>query len=315
MTAVVMSQSPSAAMHRRLAPMIEIATQRAVTNDMLQWLSQGTPGLGVITGAEGSGKSRLLESTILTLAADEERLIGVIPGDGGKHSDAAFLKRAIAAFGASPTGRTGLELIAEFRAVLAGHDQDPRPAVLLVDDAAFGGSRLEILRSMLTAQPTTDTPAPNHLQVVLFGPEELADRIGRRQQLSSLVGHRGTVPVVPAEDLKRLAQSWHRHTRSNDPRVPALTPEGEQLLAELAEGNPGRMMRMAADAMQEAQRLGGIEIGRQLIQVITAPEGTTTGRRGRQKRTDSNPQAVQQSMPLPGLAPTPAAAENDGGEA
>lgn len=315
MTAVVMSQSPSAAMHRRLVPMIEIAAQRAVTNDVLQWLAQGTPGLGTITGGEGSGKSRLLEATILALAADEERLIGVIPGESGKHSDAAFLKRAIAAFGASASGRTGLELIAEFRAVLADHEQDPRPAVLLVDDAAFGGSRLEILRSMLTAQPTTEASAPTHLQIMLFGPEELADRIGRRQQLSSLVAYRGTVPDVPAEDLQRLVESWHRHTSAHDAHLPIITPEGTRLMAELAGGNPGQMMRLAIEAVREAQRLGGIDIGRQLVQAITALEGASTSGRGRQKRTRHEDIAVQQSMPLPGLAPTPSAAENEGGTA
>lgn len=293
--------------------LLELDSQRQVVSDVLDWLAVGTPGLGVVTGTQGSGKSRLLEQVVLALAEDEDRLIGVIPGDEGKLSDAAFLKQAIGAFGTQPAGRTGIELITEFRHVLIDHQQDASPAVLLIDDAAFGGSRLEILRSMLSSDPVSSPPGPARLQIVLFGPPELADRIARRRQLSTLVGYRGTVPALEATELRRVIQNWHRHSTFRSSALPPLTREGESTIELVAAGNPGRAVDIAANAVQESRRLGGMDIGRILVHAVTRTEAPSVAHRARNNGTKGDiakPALVQQRLMLPGLENAP---DSDGG--
>jgi type II secretory pathway predicted ATPase ExeA len=270
------------------------------------WLDSTAPGLGILAGPEGSGKSRLMERLVLTLAENEDRLIGVIPGNEDKRSDAAFLREAIAAFGGKPTGRTGLELTLELRALLADHRSDPAPPVLLVDDASFAGSRLEILRAILApgteANGGGEQPA---VQIALFGPAGLPDRITRRRQLSGMIQASSTLPPMPNDELRLLVDNWLETARKISPSLPAIPDAAMAIIISTAEGNPGRALDLAHETLREALAIGMATVSATLVQAM-APTAPTTGgqRRGRGARREES-DVVQTHLQLPGLALEP----------
>jgi hypothetical protein len=65
---------------------------------------------------------------------------------------------------------------------------------LLIDNATLTGSQLEILHNVLAAR--TGEPAPA-VQIVLVGPPELPERIGRRRALAGFV--RMVTPFPPLD--------------------------------------------------------------------------------------------------------------------
>ena len=276
------------------------------------WLEGEGPGLGILAGPSGAGKSRLMERLVLDLAENEDRLIGVIPGDEGKRSDAAFLREAIAAFGGKPTGRTGLELTLELRSLLDDHRSDPAPPVLLVDDASFAGSRLEILRAILA--PGSEANGGNGqpaVQIALFGPAGLPDRITRRRQLSGMVQATGTLPPMPADELRLLVDNWLESARKASPSLPAIPEEVMGIIVSAAGGNPGRALDLAHETLREAIAIGLATVSTTLARAL-APIDATSGdrRRGRNARR-SESDAVQTHLVLPGLGLEP----DDQGEA
>ncbi len=288
------------------APFAELPSQMAALSALGDWLEGPVPGLGVLAGPEGGGKSRLMERLVLNLAANEDRLIGVIPGDEGKRSDAAFLREAIAAFGGRPAGRTGLELTLELRALLDDHRADPAPPVLLVDDASFTGSRLEILRAILApgaeANGGGEQPA---VQIALFGPAGLPDRITRRRQLSGMVQATGTLPPMPDDELRLLIDNWLAAARKASAGIPAMPDAAMDIIVSSADGNPGRALDLAYETLREAIVIGMATVSASLVEALS-PATATTGdrRRGRNtRRAESD--VVQTHLVLPGLAPEP----------
>ncbi len=290
----------------RTAPFAELPSQMATLSTLDDWLDNSAPGLGVLAGAAGGGKSRLMERLVLNLAANEDRLIGVIPGDEGKRSDAAFLREAIAAFGGKPAGRTGLELTLELRALLDDHRADPAPPVLLVDDASFAGSRLEILRAILApgteANGGGEQPA---VQIALFGPEGLPERIDRRRQLSGMVQATGTLLPMPDDELRLLINNWLETARKASAGIPAIPDPAMDIIVSSANGNPGQALDLAYEILREAIAIGMATVSTSLVQALS-PETATTGdrRRGRNNR-DVESDVVQTHLALPGLAPEP----------
>jgi type II secretory pathway predicted ATPase ExeA len=286
----------------RTAPFVEVPSQMAALGAISNWLENQDPGLGILAGPEGSGKSRLMEHLVLTLAENEDRLIGVIPGDEGKRSDAAFLREAIAAFGGKPTGRTGLELTLELRSLLNGHRSDPAIPVLLVDDASFAGSRLEILRAILADNGGGEQAA---VQIALFGPAGLPDRITRRRQLSGMVQATSTLPSMPGHELRLLIDNWLATVKKASLSVPTLPEAAMSIIVATAEGTPGRALDLAHETLREALAIGMSTVSATLVQAM-APAAPATGnqRRGRGTR-QAESDVVQTHLQLPGLALEP----------
>ncbi len=62
-------------------PLTRQTTVLAGVRDWLGSTGDGAPGLAVVAGEAGSGKTRLLEQLVLAIA-DDDRLIVVVPDDG-----------------------------------------------------------------------------------------------------------------------------------------------------------------------------------------------------------------------------------------
>jgi type II secretory pathway predicted ATPase ExeA len=238
------------------------------------WLATPDPGqssLAVISGDSGTGKTRLFDRLAATLVDNDDRLLGIVPDDGSRRSDAQLLRSAISALGGAPTGRTGLELTTELRQILAGERRSGLPPVVLVDNAALTGSQLEILRNVLA--PIAQDDAPSRVQIVLFGTPELPDRIARRRSLAGFVRHADRLEPLDLATTETLLQSRLDAVRI-EPAIDAaalLSGAAIEIIWQTAGGNPGTALTLAHAAIREMIATGSERIGAGMAQtVVTA---------------------------------------------
>ena len=279
---------------------VELESQMSVLADIREWLDAPVceePGLAVVAGPNGAGKTRLLGRLVASLA-DADRLIGVVPGNGSRRSDAQLLRESIVAIGGAPGGRTGLELTTELRAMLDEHRDNPLPPVVLIDNAALTGSQLEIVRHILTSG--TPEALQTRVQIVLFGPPELSDRIARRRALADLT--RKTVRLSPLSGSAIASLVTARVESVRDPEAdPLFTPEALRHIGELSQGSPGVALALAHAAVREA-----IATGRGAVDTIVASSAAVAvlAQRGpapRPRTADDDEGAIQTRLSLPGL--------------
>ncbi len=271
----------------RAGAYVALPSQSTVLAGVRAWLALGSDdavGLAVVAGAAGSGKTRLLEQLVLAIA-DDDRLIGVVPGDGARRTDASLLRSAIGSLGGTPGGRTGLELTSELREIVDAHREDLLPPVLLIDNAALTGSQLEILRGVLT-QPER-VAHQTRVQIVLLGPAALPDRIARRRSLAELTRYVATIPPLEVDEARALLNGRIEAVRDplgsrTEQANPFFDERALEALLEASGGMPDALLALAHAAVREA-----IATGRRRVDAVTA-------------------QAVTQVLPAQGEAPSQA---------
>jgi len=274
-------------------PLDRQGTALATVRDWLRSIAADAPGIAVVAGAEGTGKTRLLEQLVLEIA-DDDRLIGVVPGDGARRTDVHLLRAAIGALGGTPAGRTGLELTNEVRTLLDAHGTDPLAPVLLIDDAELTGSQLEILRGVLTQ------PAPGagstRVQIVLFGPPALPDRIARRRSLADLVRHVAAIPPLDGAEASALLEGRVATMRDREPADPFFDGGAVTILQEAAAGNTRRLLELAHAAVREAIATGRPKVDRE---TALAAVGTALHDDASTRRTAPVEPVIQTRLLLP----------------
>lgn len=227
--------------------------------------------LGLVTGEEGSGKTTLLAEIERTLSPPGSRRprggpavnrVVTIPEALAHRSDAQLLKGILAAFGADPSGRTGLELRGELTAVLRElHTDDIRPG-LLIDGAHFKGSQLELVRNLLRDAESTG------LWIVLFGLPDLHDRMRRRRSLRGLMGPVVPLDAVSGNDLDRLLNGRIDAVRTSETPHDLFAKDARPAMHDWAEGNPARLVRLANACLDLAALQGDAQVTRSLVQGV-----------------------------------------------
>lgn len=236
-------------------PFVAIPAHARAMETLLPWLTGDTgSGLGLVTGAVGSGRTRLMLHLGETLASRSGLAVAAVHG-GECRTDAQLLRAIMVALGGEPTGRTGLELTNGIRALIdRNRERIPgRQTVILIDDATFTGTRLEIMRTLLTSRS-----APG---IVLFGPPELRERIGRRRSLAGSLQHAVPLEAMDREAVSRFLDErivplrLEGDTRSADrPDRPdrLFTDDAVTVVANWSGGNPGALVRIAGECVLEA---------------------------------------------------------------
>ncbi|HWK81242.1 MAG TPA: AAA family ATPase, partial [Thermomicrobiales bacterium] len=150
------------------------------------WMaSPGEDGrLAIVSGPARSGRTTLLdaacdEAARSTGTSVHRADLGTLDGP---LTDSRFLRAIVMAFGAEPSSRNGLDLIRHIRDLVTAQVAAGEHPVLAIDGAELAGSRLDLLRALLTDATSTDG-LHSGLRIVVTGTPECRDRILRRQAL------------------------------------------------------------------------------------------------------------------------------------
>lgn len=248
--------------------------------------------LGVVTGEDGMGKTRLLTEIERDLSGNARVNVVTLPDVPSHRTDAQLLKAILAALGADPVGRTGLELRGEVREVLREMQRSGRQPGLLIDDADFKGSQLELIRNLLRDAEGTG------LWIVLFGTPDLHDRMRRRRSLRGLLGPEISLSDLARHDLQELVSERLRSVRTDDTPESIFDEDAIDALIEWAEGNPGQLLRSARACLQIAAEQGSrgvtVEAARSVIRALTI----NAANEARAEVVAATGQPVQTRMPL-----------------
>lgn len=206
--------------------------------------------LGVVTGEDGMGKTRLLTELERDLSDNTRVNVLTLPDVPSHRTDAQLLKAILAALGAEPVGRTGLDLRGEIRDVLREMQRSGSQPGLLVDDADFKGSQLELIRNLLRDAEGTG------LWIVLFGTPDLHDRMRRRRSLRGLLGPEISLSNLADTDLQHLISERVSAVRTDNTPESIFTQDTIGTLIDWAGGNPGQLVRAAGACLQMAAEEG-----------------------------------------------------------
>ena len=234
------------------------------------------PGLALVTGGEGSGKSMLAAALVRSLGVDrpsdwdgvaagtlgggEDYVVGTIADPSLCRTDVQFLRAILGQFGVPTSGRTGLDLLTRFQRALTGDDAkgvtvDGTPLLVIDDAGTLAGSQLEIIRSVLAFG---DVAGPRGPRIVLLGRPELTDKVGRKRNLASRVTMTHALNPLNEEDTaalltRRLAVAGDDTGGGTWPR---FSPAAVVAIAERTGGVPAEILRAASVAVSLATRSG-----------------------------------------------------------
>lgn len=229
-------------------PFVAIPSHARAMATLLPWLGRSADaGLALVTGCPGSGRTRLMRHLGEMLASRSDLAVAIVQTSDDRRTDAQMLRAIIGALGGEPTGRTGLELTGGIRRLIDQSREHGRDTVILIDDAAFTGSQLEIVRTLLSSVPG--------LRLVLFGPPELQERVARRRALAAALRH--TVELDPMErDVTRTLLDTRIASMRVEPAGPdaegLFTDEAVAIVTSWSAGNPGAVVRIASECILEA---------------------------------------------------------------
>lgn len=219
------------------------------------WLEDGPgSGLALVTGEPGSGRTRLMLRLAEALSSRPSRsrvVVATVRGASERRTDSRLLRAIAEALGAEATGRTGLELTTSIRGRLERTRDAGLTTAILIDDAAFAGSQLEIVRSLL---PETG------VRVVLFGPPELRERVARRRSLAGSLRQAVALGAMDEAVIAGFLASRIEPVRQGEGGREGLrrredelfTPDAVAIIARWSAGNPGAVVRIAGECLLEA---------------------------------------------------------------
>lgn len=289
------------------APFVRTAVHGAAL-DALRAALGGQPGLALVSGGPGTGKTALAHALTTTLAADPAYAVTEVAATRG---DLRLLRALLATlddaqFGSpgSP-GRSGLELLTELRARATAFADAGRRAVLLLDNAqTLTGSQLEIVRSLLAipggqaspsasgtgegASNTATTPT-----IVLFARPELRDRIARRGGLASRRIVSITLTPLDRDDLGTLLRG-----RAAPGALPFSAAALDALVV-ASHGIPGRAVPLAMAAQGEALARGWEQVDERIVATVLAGEAALpVAETWASAATGPRPTATQARLPF-----------------
>jgi len=245
--AVGLSSNPFAA-DPGIGPFVAITPHADAMADLVPWLQRGPgAGLGLVLGCPGSGRTRLMRHIAEMLAPRSDLVVASIHTGSDRRTDAQLLRAIIGALGGEPSGRTGLALTTAIRTLIDQNRERGRDTIILIDDAAFTGSQLEIVRTLLTST--------SGVRLVLFGPPELRDRIARRRTLARSLQRVVMLKPMEAGTIRTFLDGRVAAVRLQPESRDAerlFTDEAVAIVASWSGGNPGALVRIAGECVLEA---------------------------------------------------------------
>ena len=212
------------------------------------WLEHGAgSGLALVLGLPGSGRTCLMLHLGKMRASRSDLAVALVHTGDERRTDAQLLRAIIQALGGEPSGRTGLALTTGIRTLIDLNRERGRDTVILIDDATFTGSQLEIVRTLLSSTSV--------VRLVLFGPPELGDRIARRRSLAGSLQRTMMLDAMGEETVGAFLDGRIAAMRLQPP-FPGVerlfTDEAVAIVGSWSGGNPGALVRIAGECLLEA---------------------------------------------------------------
>ena len=240
-----------------------LAAMESATRDLRAWLADGEAcTLAVITGADGSGRTTLIRQLVTTLSTTPGIAPIAIALDDDKVTDVRLLRAITTALAIETTARTGLELVNVVRAQVATLRERGILPVLIVDDIDIAGTRLEILRSLLTP-PDAAMPAEAYdLRIVLTGGDDLRERLQRRRALAHRIAVHATLTPLASDEIATVLAQRIAAFRLGDATIapPAFTEEALAIVTTWSVGNLTAVIHLAGECLLEAIARGSQDV-------------------------------------------------------
>lgn len=249
--------------------------------------------LSVVVGEEGTGKTRLLTELVAALGADARRHLIRLPDAGEQPTEAQMLRSIAVGLGASPTGRTGLDLMGEIGNALTTMNREGTTPGLLIDGANFTGSRLETIRNVLRASTGSG------LWIVLFGTPDLLVRTNRRRSLRGLMGPQIQLRPLTDDDARLLLDARIASVQADPDGPPLIEAEATVRMIRWAAGNAGKLVQIVGEAVVEAIAQGQNSVDARIAHLMERELTDEDRLRARSESRDPDGvRPVQATMPL-----------------
>lgn len=157
-------------------------------------------GLAAIYGDVGMGKTTV-SRLLLQKFRDEHKFNAVILTHPAYPTENQFLRAICQEFRIGKSAKAKLDLLTLFQGYLIQQWKNGRTPVLIVDEAqTLKPPLLELLRQLLNFETNTE----KLLQVVLFGQNELRDRLDRKPNFKSRVAMWGALSTLTPEEARAM---------------------------------------------------------------------------------------------------------------
>ena len=141
------------------------------------------PGLALVLGEAGFGKSTIRTALLHDLRDDERIAIGLIDDPRACRTDVQFLRAILDQFGLAANGRSALDLVSALKQFLSNRETAASRLLLVIDEGHhLTSAQLEILRTLLSLDPDGDSA--RRVSVVVFARPEVEEKIRRKRNLA-----------------------------------------------------------------------------------------------------------------------------------
>ena len=218
-------------------------------------------GLSAIYGDVGMGKttgSRLL----LQRFRDDHHFNAVILTHPAYPTENQFLRAICQEFRIGRSAKAKLDLLTLFQSYLIEQWKQGQTPALIIDEAqTLKPPLLELLRQLLNFETNTE----KLLQVVLFGQNELRDRLDRKRNLKSRVAMWGTLSPLTLPDMETMLR--FRIKVAGGEGLP-FSPSALQAVYRYSRGVPRTACIMCDNAMLTAFLRGEPEVSKESVDSV-----------------------------------------------
>jgi len=218
-------------------------------------------GLSVVYGDVGTGKTTI-SRLLLQKFRDEHQFNAVLLTHPSYPSENQLLRAICQEFRIGKSAKAKLDLLTLFQAYLIDEWKHGHRPVLIIDEAqTLKPPLLELLRQLLNFETNTE----KLLQVVLFGQNELRDRLDRKPNLKSRVAMWGALTTLTRDDTEAMLR--FRYQVAGGAELP-FPPAVLERVYRYARGVPRTTCIICDNAMLKTFLLGGNAVVEAVVDTV-----------------------------------------------